>query len=522
MYKLLIVDDEELIRQGLKKTIMQNEGNICLIEEAENGLAALEKIKTSKYDVVITDIRMPVMDGLEMIESIRKADTDISFIIISGYDDFTYAKKAIKYNVEDYILKPIDENEFIELLNKIFEKRSSRFRNLDEKNDYIRISNILKSLIYDNTDKSKFAGMIDLITERLDHGYFYIAVTYLYDMLKDLSDSFDLRRIIHFFNMHLNNEAGQKSFIFENKPGELVCIINPDTPETSLITEKLESICRDIRQDAGFCMSIGLSTCFGSIYEIKRGYNEASSALLIKLYKNDKTVYSAGEFNDFSSVKKINTETYKKEFIEHLSIGNRENAIELVNSLFCEFSEYCIYPVEVLKTLNSLLTTIQQELARVDELTTGMVDEYIRRLEILGSCCSMQELKDFMIKVVMEIFNIMVSRKDDECRKIIELSKNRIRNNCFSDLTLKTVAESIQMSPAYFSYLFKKETGLNFVDYVTEVKMEKAKELLSRNPELKIYEIADRLGYKDVKYFNRVFKKINSLTPGEYREKISL
>jgi two-component system response regulator YesN len=518
LFRILIIDDEALIRQGLRKTIAQYFENACLIEEAENGIAALEKIKAAPYDLVITDIKMPLMDGLELIERIRATDADLALIIISGYDDFAYAKRAIKFGVTDYLLKPIDSDELLGIIRKTIEKRQARLADFEGKNEYILISNVLKKLIFGNADQASIAGQVNLIAAKFSREYFYSAVS----SLPGLSADVDIRRIIQSFAVQLNADNRRNSFLFENRPGELVCLINCNEADLRIIQADLHRIYELFKTQFGLIINIGLSTCFRSLKGMKDGYHEASAALMLKLYQSDAAVFTAGESAAFAPLSKINTAAFSRDFSGSLAIGDREAAIKIMRKFFTELSQAYYDPAEILRIFDSLLVRIRQEIGKTDQIAVSVVDDYLDRLEVTGRCCSMRELQDLLLQATVEILGIMAAKKDDECRKIIEFAKEFIRSNCCGELSLKAVAEQALMSPAYFSYLFKKETGLNFVDYTTAIKMEKAKELLAANPELKIYEIADQLGYKDVKYFNRIFKKFYTLTPGEYREKCNL
>lgn len=518
MLKILVADDEELVRRGLIKAIGRINQKIEEIKEASDGKEALRIIRTFNPDIVLTDIKMPLMDGLEMIAKARQEGLNPAFVIISGYEEFSYAKRAMQYGVESYLLKPIDEDE----LNDIIIEHSNNINNfkesLERANNYKKTINFLKNLLYESVLQidTKKQGKNSVTFQ---YKNFYVAISYVYDIVTKCEGDASIETIAQFFyEKKIQDSKAYQTYIFENKVAELVCVINGDDISPGSIKKYLTQISYTIKENMKMDIFFGLSKSFYDIDCTHEAYTGAQLAIMNKIYESHKKVFYAGEERTFDRFEQADFVHYKTKCLDSLLNLDKNELSHCIGGFFVRLSEKHVNPKDLEDILKRFLTEILKDISR-DRLDFYVpTDKYIGRLEFTAKNNSLEGIKKFYFQVFNEIYNDHLSSQSDNSRKIIQMAKTYIQNHCFDKISLSTMSQKLQMSSAYLSHLFKKETGYNFIDYVTEVKMKKAKELLVTSPDLKIYEIAYKLGYNDVKYFNRVFKRIFSKTPGEYRE----
>lgn len=518
MLKILIVDDEELIRKGLIKAVGRANHKIDEIKEAANGQDALRIIRTFKPQIVLTDIKMPVMDGLEMVEKAREEALDTTFIIISGYEEFSYAKRAMKYGVETYLLKPIDEDELLESINKYSSNMNQEQINLEKASNYKNAIGFLKNSMYESglqMDTKKQGKN----TITFKHKIFFVAISYLYDMVTHYEGDASIDTIAGIFHKKkMSDDKDYEIYVFENKVAEMVCVINGDGITSGMIKKYLSQISHIVKENMKLDIFFGASNSFFSLEEIHGAYIQAQDAILNRIYESHMRVFLAGEEKHFDEINTIDFEYYKTICLDTLLNMDKEGLFHCLGSLFGKISEKSLRPKDLIELLKKFLSDILNEISTLDGGISNFVDRYIGRLNLIVRYNSLDAIKKFYYQVFTEVYNGLLNSQEDDSRKIIQVAKAYIHNQCFDKITLDTISRKLQMSSAYLSHLFKKETGYNFIDYVTEIKMKKAKELLITSPDMKIYEIAFKLGYNDVKYFNRVFKKIFSKTPGECRD----
>lgn len=532
MYKLLVIDDEKIIRQGLKAIIERANIKYSEIYEASDGREGLDLIGKYQPDIVITDIRMPYLDGLELIDQVHKNGLKRPvFIIISGYDDFNYAKRAIKYGVKEYLLKPIVKEEFIQLLNNIT-------RELDD-NTKRHEAELVKSM------QSKVG--VELLKEKyfnsLVTGTYYDEKAVLQQLLQ-LGVGFIADRFrVLVAEYHFEDQESFKAFdemdrfalkqdIDESMAGfikgfwsfydpSLRLIVLLDNPESFLMDAHIKKICdqitRILNRQRKADTFFGVSSSATGIANIQKSYNEALNLVLYKIIREPGGIASSKEFDEDNGKYPPNPVNFLK-LTSEIELGMKKTVSNLLD--------------EYLQQLNAALGPIAKLVDFYNEFNKYMYNYFTEKgidfamvfepgeddFRDLDWFWSIDQLKAYLKSYLSKISDIISTYKSaSPDRKIIEQVIRYLRENFDKDINLNIIANHFGKNNSYLSVLFKKETGQNFVDYLTMIRMEKAKELLAEN-RFKIQEIAGKVGYPNAKHFCMVFKKTIGISPTQYRE----
>lgn len=533
MIKVIIADDEEKIRQLIVKLINWHELDMEVVFVSSNGLESLEAIQKYKPDIVISDIRMPGMDGLELIKKARELGIKTDFIIISGYRHFEYAQKAIQYGVEDYLLKPIKKVE----LNNTLKKMQERYREKSEQITYEeRVRRTLKN----------------------DAGR--LRTTYLSMLL--YGDLTKIRSLtMHEVNLHYHYQFGEGLF-------QIVCIkfdrIATDSENLKFIADKTDSLVMRLFHEQCIEQELYIEGSFVYLllnYEeqIQKQVRKQIKTLLSELMVLESilkdmivTIAAGVVLSDFGKI--FNLVRNARKMIEERLIqgGGKviselpENSLTIVDSeVFYEFNRDLVRALESLNTecLKPLLNNLKDSLLS----TSGITGHEI--LQMTKEVCNLflitmrnQELivenaecflSDFSVKAedcwdVNTLFALLdetlsnsyekaVQTKKLEDGRPIRIAKKYMEEHYMDSITMEDVSAIAGFSTTYFSSLFKRETGMTFLEYLLYLRMEEAKRLLKKT-NINVSNICQDVGYSDIKYFTKTFIKYTGLKPTAYRK----
>lgn len=521
MVSILVADDDKIIRKGLMKIIESNMQEFKIIGEAANGSVALEKIKELKPDILITDIKMPIMDGIELVSNIKDLSLGTRSIVLSGFDEYKFIRETFKNGAVDYILKPIDNKALFELLIKIktdmdkerYEKEEYQ-RKIEESTMFLReefLSEILEGDYIDEEYLDEKVAKFNILTK----GRFYIALIDIDDFFKKYD--IESNEIVYISNAKaivykLLRGLEKFKIIVCKKDDKIAILFSSDN-------DNIYSILNDVRDKAGEkinnTLSIGISKNFDNLREIREGYGQAILALKNRFYfgKNHTYVYD----ND-----KVFSYTIDYKTVEAL-ITSIINEIELCNSFKIKFSveklfnyiiEKKLEPDRFRKLLLNVMLRINSSITDLQYITytesrNNDISYYIKEI---NTC---DELKEYFLNSLQCAVDKVVKFRKERGKKIIEKAKGYINDNYRKEMTLKDVANYVYLNSNYFSELFKNEVGENFIEYLIETRIKAAKELLKQN-NFKIYEVAEKVGYKEPVSFSRAFKKVVGVSPKEY------
>jgi len=532
MIKVLIVDDEVMFRIGVKSCIKWNNYGYELIGEAENGEQALQIIKTKKPDIVFTDIKMPVMDGLELTKAIVRDYPGIIVVILSCYNDFEYVKEALKLGARDYILKlSMKPDDLVELLLK-FKEMIVRQKLEKEQEDAIRQEfnvninklkeEFLKRILFEKNNLApvEFDKKAEVLGLRIRYNSNFVILIMIDDYLNALEVIKD-ERLFEFAFINIANEITNKyaaGEVIRIKDRLFACIASIENCSKGESSNIIAKIIRDInlstKKYLNYTISAGSSSNSGNINEIHKLYSEASAALDKGFYYgNEYFGYYAERCKNVDLNYSIDLETEGK-LMHALETNNIKEVIELLHLIFKCFNDD--YPPEHVRAVaKEIIYIFNRSLKNYGGNLFNIFNE--NPMNIINNANTMRTIQSwfegFAESVVHKINELKGNYFRGEIIKVVDY----IKANMHKSISLKDAARIANMSEKYFCVLFKKETGKNFVDYVNDEKVNRAKELL-KNPDIKIYEVAQLAGFTNEGYFSKIFKKYSGYTPQEYKK----
>ena len=532
LYRIILVDDEEEVRKGIIRKIDWEALGFQVVGDAENGQDALEKIEQLEPDVVMTDIRMPYMDGLTLTSWIRQKYPSVKVLIFSGFDDFEYAQQAIKLNVTEYILKPVNVEELTRILNRVRENLDQEIeqrRDVDRlRESYLSSLPILRELFLNDMVRGNMPA--ENIRQKLEEYKIDILgaekwLTAVINVENEASEESGL-------TLHQEKELipiSVKSLLEDNLKDycrftafnsavgvTLIAAVDGEREQTSLI-DLLGDVCKEIRRILQVTVTIGIGYFSRELKQLPAAYQSAVDALGYReIVGTGKTIY----INDMEPVSrgKLQLETRDEaDLIAVVKFGTREK-IEAAAKNFAARMEGARVHMRQLQVyqmsiINCLIRLMQQQ-----DLELGAMfgtDEMYGKV-IYGNM-KPEEFASVITEVGCRMNEAMNRERDKTAKKVILEAKQYILDHYQDpELSVDVMCRQLHMSPAYISTVFKRETGQTYIAYLTEVRLDKAVELLNTTDD-KTYVIAQKVGYQEQNYFSYVFKKRFGISPTKFR-----
>ena len=536
MIKVFLVEDEVIVRESIKKNIDWEKHGFSFVGESSDGELAYPMIKELRPDIVITDIQMPFMNGLELSRIILNELPNTKIIILSGYDEFNYAKEAIHLGVVDYLLKPMSSGLLLETVMRVgnmIEKEQTHQSNIliyqEEMKEKLWLE---RQLFFDDLISHKYT-ITDLMEkgERLSLSLnaknYNVMLLKIYDSDKEEDNYSDnlmqpiayLRTLVQMEREILMFERGMERIIFLLKGRDADHL-------KALEQEIIHKLTEAIHQELGMDYFISLGERVNRLSECKNSYENASKAFSFRyllgrnkvIYQEDldgyQLIYDKDFQLDMSDVMKIDRRLVEaflqsgthqevhhfiEEFFQNIGTKNMESLM---------FRQYIV--VDICVCAMAMLEGFGESREIYQEKTEG--------LKRLGSDITTIESSEELIENLLhEVIAIRDQCSRNKYNRLLIDAKDYINQNYMIDeISLNTVAAYVNLSPSYFSNIFSQEMGYTFIEYLTGVRMKKAKELL-RFSDMKTSEIGYQVGYKDPHYFSYLFRKTQNCTPKEYR-----
>jgi len=514
VYTLLIIDDENIIRKGLQVMIEDLGLLFDQVIEAENGLQALQQVERYKPDIIILDIQMPHMDGMAFLEQIREEGSGSRVIICSGHQEFEYAKKAIRFKVTEYLLKPIKREDLAAALKLIIADLDQEQKKEEQPDAAIieRDAMLLRELLlHPCQDESMFQQYLQersLVMPGPGCIVAYVQAAPLHAVPEGrLSGDF----------ISLLDGRIKASFLqaltVPYRTNSVISIINVGREaDRHSIGQSAASISAFF-QKQGVQLSWGISRIGVqpvSLYTLSR---EAKAAYMEKLLYEKAGIYAADELPPPSSL--LQFTLWDVTQINAMLRMQAYDGLILFMNQKCHAEELRgrVSAKEYQDRLIGLLLKIAER--------DGISDELYQFVEGLEECASLHDANRLFIKTIQRISIHHDGEGDTSSHhKSITYVKQYIQKNYQKSITLDLLANQVSMNASYFSVLFKREEGISLTDYIINVRVSKAMEYL-RDPQFKIYEVATKTGFNDEKYFSKVFKKVVGFSPKMYKEKSS-
>lgn len=506
MFKVLIADDEMIERNGLKHLIMQS-GLEVSVADAPNGAKALEYMKTHPVDILLTDVKMPFMDGIELITEVTKLGMHPKMLIISGFGEFEYAKAALRLGVSNYILKPVDPNEFKKTLLAVAEEL-----NAEEKQKNL-VENSIRYL-----KRYLLLGLLDgdsqeVLQKRAGEG---IDLSFLSDYTKGMllqfeEAFFDTESADYYEEIR---QLTDKEILFLNITPQQTLLLFQCDPLVVAWSELAEKIVRLTKNHFHRECIVGVTDNFHSLEDIKVKCDEVEQSMENHFYDRKKSIYYGIERLEQQSDSEIASTCLDNEIIEYIQSDVRLKDAESLHNHFqilCEkyrrsgsFSQ-----IYVKFIFTNILRILSPELMKSNE---AKFNEEVDALYRMDSFEQMVTLLNQQIDRTCERF----AKESDGGHREVETIKQYIYAHYSENIGINELAEHIGMTASYISHLFKKETGQNLIKFIKAVRMEQAKKMLSRS-NAKINDISAKVGYQNVSYFCQSFREYYGISPQKFR-----
>lgn len=532
LYKIMLVDDEEEVRKSIIRKIPWEETGFEVIGDAENGKDALEKIEMNEPDVVLTDIRMPYMDGLAMAERIRQTHPSIKIVIFSGFDEFEYAKKAIKLNVIEYILKPVNVEELTVILKKIkknLDDEIEQKRNVTLlRESYVRSlpairEHFLNDLIHGGMDTATISEKLSEYGIDIDGAVKWVTAAIHLEPDEKVDKAVSLhqqRELIPISVQNLIKEklTGQYRFAMFHSSFEtiLIAAVDPENTQTELVA-LLGDICKETRKILEVFVTIGVGESCSTLTAVGRSFYSALNALGYRAVTGSGGVICIHDMEPAAPEKLQFDSRMESELIAAVKFGPEEKIRSVIGEVVGRMEErkvhYRQYQAYVLAVINVLTQLTQQYDLQIREMF-GVENDYF---EILNRIQKMENIRQYLTEVALKMNKALARERTNAAKNVIREARQYIQDNFQDpDLSVEKICRYLHMSPAYFSTMFKKETGQAYIAYLTDVRLNRAVELLMATDD-KTYVIAEKVGYPEQNYFSYVFKKKFGVSPTRYR-----
>lgn len=518
MYGIIIVDDEVFVRKGLIGMIDWTGSGFEIIGEADDGEDALELIRAKRPHLVITDIRMPILDGIGLIEAVTAEQLGTKFIIISGYNDFRYAQQAVRFGVLDYVLKPVDEHEIVKALHKFREEFSAR-QQLQDRLQLHEGEKRMEALLRGEP--------LDAVLEAWEQQWTAAGATQFTYVLLEINNVFPWSRqqlpgkaeLKEAIRQEVGGITAEPPLVYEHR--RFFGFIVPDHSLRqhggelrSFLAECLNRLCGRLDIQAATYAGQPVST----LKELKHSYTSAKETAEFKYARPAQPILTYGDIAGLE-LKYIHpgNEVFRA-WMEAIEENNTGGLLAALDRLFAEFREQMVskeaMKAVAVQCVHSVLHTIRSMKGDEKQLASlvPMMNWYDHNI-------TLDELRSLFEAFSLEAAELIQGLYQSYGTGGLHRIKSYVDRNFHENLNLKQIAGQFYMNSAYLGQIFRKNYGLYFNEYLLQLRITEAKKLL-RQTDLRIYEIAEQVGFRNADYFVTQFEKLEQSTPTEYRNRM--
>ncbi|RNB87322.1 response regulator [Brevibacillus fluminis] len=528
MYRLILVDDEEDVRQGVCAEIDWEACGFQIVGTAENGKEATELIERLLPDLVVTDIKMPFMDGLQLAEWVKAHDPTTRVIILTGFDEFEYAQKAIKLQIDEYVLKPFSTSELIDVLEKVKEQMDAEAN--QKKNVELLLENYRRSLPI-----LREAFLSSLVTRKLmwDEVYEkaarydiqlhtgpYTAAVISLDHSEKRDDEMPLFAVKNIAEEEMNEKAAGIVFLHDDAVVLLFSFAQQSNGENSgmqRIVSFLEQIRQNISKYTGYSVSVGVGSLAHDLAAISDSYEGARYALDYRTLLGMNRVICIDDLERRALDRLHFDERMEVEIVRCIKLGTIDEMHTCVERMFADIADQQASIRDFQLFLLECMTTIVKA-ARSAGVEADLVwEEKTPLFAPIQQFRQLQEAKDWIIGICTHIMGAIAAGRQTGYKQLVEQARLYTRAHFHDpELSIQKVCQELHISTGYFSSIFKRETKQTYGGYLLQLRMEMAQEYL-RTTDWKTFEIAEKVGYPDSNYFSFCFRKHVGMTPKDYR-----
>lgn len=532
MFKVLIVDDENIIRRGLKNIIDWKSYGCEIVGEASTGIDGIEKIKQFHPEIIITDICMPELDGLKMIKETTAIIPYCKIIILTGYRNFEYIKEALSLGAFDYILKPSKIEEITSILTRAVatlkidikkEEEIKTIKNNFENSLPLLRQKLLYDIMFNIHDQSEYI-LKSLKLYNLNIDNFLLIIVEIEEACSS-EDSPMEKQHCQFGIINLFEDIFSEDFTVLNVPinkKQVAFIIMPikNFSFSQKAYKNSEALEKNINSCFNLKISIAISTLGTNALELSKKTKEVMEELQYKQFMGKHSIILYEDFKNFHKPTYFNKQDYFEKSIFHaLRIGNETNVKNILNEIYTyvdstdlDISDIKIFYFNIIKNISYSISSDKSKDTANPESSEDNIQESI------NNCYDTKSLNLLFSEIIFNIASNIINCNPKTINSILQKAVEYMNINYSKPITLNKVAEATYVSSFYLSRLFTKHLGNNFVDYLNEIRIEKAKEYLN-DTNYKAYEVAELIGINDAHYFSKLFKKHTGKTPSEYKNK---
>ncbi|CAH1220689.1 Regulator of RpoS [Paenibacillus allorhizoplanae] len=498
MIRIMVVEDEKAIRLGIVSMIEHMELHVSVVGSFANGLEAVQFLSKQAVDVIITDISMPRMDGFELAEHVRLTHPDTNIIILSGYNQFDYVRNALRSGVSDYLVKPVNKKELHQVLQKLMDHRLQ--------------------------ERMRKGQTTDLLLQS------YLAGELKADQLEVLWESFSTYSghaipcvfVVCKAKQTMISTISQRSHMDTSMPEMITCTLTPNLQLFIVFgVGDVEALAQTIRGDKADLR--GISSVISRFEDWPRGYSEAISAYCLHWHNIDRiSLIPYAEPSYHRSEMTMMVSLIDSLLQNSSKWMDREELNKLKDQLYHRSKRIQIHWADLCRVLGYLLYQLRM---RISDATNRSLLSQPDSNEIELQLCEHEVLQDVFDDIFDRVDRLLGDMELEPGayeRKVVSTVKKIIEQTYNREIELSELANKVHLTANYVSFLFRKETGMTITEYIMDLRVSKAKELLLNQLELKTYEVGQAVGYPDAAYFNRLFKKVVGTTPRMYREQTQI
>jgi len=511
MYKVLIVDDEPSIREGMTTLIEWEDFGFEVCGTAANGREALAKADELEPDLMLVDIRMPGINGLELIERIRETGSDCHFLILSGYSDFDYAKKAIGFRVDGYLLKPVDEKELCESLERIRDRiiEEKELKRQQESEVAWRGEQLIASVVTGMAGDSLSEELWDPISQRLGLNWTSFRVALVEADLTEDEESAGIGLLKSRWSREIDKEM---SFVFLAEPYVGILLRADEQGKAQWHAELAE-----LMDSEKVPLFISVGSKFDTFLHVRQSYEQALDGMRRRFVLGMGVIVQADGAEETRPILEPGElDGYADQLFLALDIGNKESAFRTVEALAARMTEARLDEETVKSLMAQTASVAFNKLAAANPKTYTSTQSFA---PVISEIIRQRSLRALVSHLNQAIEATVRYAAEHSPETIIKQVEDFIRRHYSENLKLETIADLFNYNSSYLGKLFKTHTGEYFNTYLDKVRIEKAKELLAQG--LKVHQAAERVGYSSVDYFHTKFKKYEGVSPSAFKGKPS-
>lgn len=523
MIKMMVVEDEKILREGICKVGNWEKYDVEISGQAENGRDALQQIQSNQPDIILTDVVMPVMDGIELTKIVHEQYPEIRVILLSGHEEFEFVKKAMEYKACNYLLKPVRMERLLEVVLEVKEEiLTARKKKADDEilrkklEDSIPIlrGHYMNQLLNGHErDEQRIRQQLDFLGVNIDTENIAVMIGEV-DRKSEEGDKFriTLLQLRELCEEIIGNEF--RCIVFDDLKDRIVIVLNylKGSSIKDIVTYlqgKAVRIQKEIKELRGESVSFGIGRMVRNICYLPKAYREAENALNYRFFMGNMSILYIGDIVTEEHGKSLFVEQ-QEELLLCIRTGDCDGTKKQLQKYFQTLSQHASkgqeYILETIKMFTAYLVIFLKESSmELESEFFAELDSFIQDLGRRKNFTTLHELEEKLSMVMLHMTEKINENRILRNEGIIEKAEKYVKQNLSGDVSLITVADAVFVSPNYLSFLFK-EHGENFKDYVVRIKMERATELI-QTEKYNLNQIARELGYKDGRYFSRVYKK---------------